>query len=211
MATTTPQYIPSATEDPDQREVVFDIFRRWGHLQATLDPQSSFFDPKAFAQMRERQEGRYYGLGIQIQNDAEGNVVATGVFEGSPAYKKGLRRGDILAHIGSDDAHGWTPEQAMQNMATGNSSANNSTSSSSSSSGQGALGVQLDAAKANQVMVMQARRIYRLDAVGTIQRTRDKKIEVHIRGIWDSEHVNQNTTSGDPNDLKGTWVYWRQD
>ncbi len=60
-------------------------------------------------------------------------------------------------------------------------------------------------------MVMQARRIYRLDAVGTIQRTKDKKIEVHIRGIWDSEHVNQNTTSADPNDLKGTWVYWRQD
>jgi hypothetical protein len=60
-------------------------------------------------------------------------------------------------------------------------------------------------------MVMQARRIYRLDAVGTIQRTKDKKIQVHIRGIWDSEHVNQNTTSGDPNDLKGTWVYWRQD
>jgi hypothetical protein len=84
-------------------------------------------------------------------------------------------------------------------------------SSSSSSSGQGALGIQLDVTKANQVMVMQARRIYRLDAVGTIQRTRDKKIQVHIRGIWDSEHVNQNTTSGDPNDLKGTWVYWRQD
>ena len=47
------------------------------------------------------------------------------------------------------------------------------------------------------------RRIYRLDAIGTIQRTRDKKIQVHIRGIWDSEHVNQNTTSGDPNDLQG--------
>jgi len=102
------------------------------------------------------------------------------------------------------------PEQAMQNMATGNGNANNS-SSSSSSSGNGALGIQLDVNKANQVMVMQARRIYRLDAVGTIQRTKDKKIEVHIRGIWDSEHVNQNTTSGDPNDLKGTWVYWRQD
>jgi carboxyl-terminal processing protease len=32
----------------------------------TLDPHSSFFDPKAYAQMRERQEGRYYGLGITI-------------------------------------------------------------------------------------------------------------------------------------------------
>jgi len=36
-----------------------------GMLQ-TLDPHSSFFDPKAYAQMRERQEGRYYGLGISI-------------------------------------------------------------------------------------------------------------------------------------------------
>src|SRR6476620_6976687 len=33
----------------------------------TLDPHSSFFDPKSYAQMRERQEGRYYGLGITIQ------------------------------------------------------------------------------------------------------------------------------------------------
>jgi carboxyl-terminal processing protease len=33
----------------------------------TLDPHSSFFDPKQYAQMRERQEGRYYGLGISIQ------------------------------------------------------------------------------------------------------------------------------------------------
>jgi carboxyl-terminal processing protease len=85
-------------------------------MLGTLDPHSSFFDPKAYAQMRERQEGRYYGLGIQIQNNAEGDVVATGVFEGSPASKKGVRRGDVLAKIGTEDAHGWTTEQAMQKL-----------------------------------------------------------------------------------------------
>jgi carboxyl-terminal processing protease len=85
-------------------------------MLGTLDPHSSFFDPKAYAQMRERQEGRYYGLGIQIQNTADGDVVATGVFEGSPASKKGLRRGDVLARIGTEDAHGWTTEQAMQKL-----------------------------------------------------------------------------------------------
>src|SRR5688572_7535648 len=37
-----------------------------GMLQ-TLDPHSSFMDPRSYAQMRERQEGRYYGLGISIQ------------------------------------------------------------------------------------------------------------------------------------------------
>ena len=31
-------------------------------LLGTLDPHSSFFDPREYAQMRERQEGRYYGL-----------------------------------------------------------------------------------------------------------------------------------------------------
>ena len=48
--------------------------------------------------------------------------------------------------------------------------------------------------------------IYRLDAVGTIQRTKEKKIQVHIRGIWDVEHVNQNTTSADPNDLPAAFA-----
>ena len=39
----------------------------------TLDPHSSFMDPRSFAQMRERQEGRYYGLGITI-NVVDGDV-----------------------------------------------------------------------------------------------------------------------------------------
>ena len=85
-------------------------------MLSTLDPHSSFFDPKAYAQMRERQEGRYYGLGIQIQSTPEGDIVATGVFEGSPAYKKGVRRGDAFAKIGVDSAKGWTTEQAMQKL-----------------------------------------------------------------------------------------------
>jgi len=85
-------------------------------MLATLDPHSSFFDPKAYAQMRERQEGRYYGLGIQISNTSDGDVVATNVFEGSPAYRKGIRRGDVIARIGTEDAKGWTTEQAMQKL-----------------------------------------------------------------------------------------------
>jgi 2-oxoglutarate dehydrogenase E1 component len=48
MATTTQNYIPAATEDPDQREAVFDIFRRWGYLQATLDPLGQYLPPEPF-------------------------------------------------------------------------------------------------------------------------------------------------------------------
>ena len=47
--------------------------------------------------MRERQEGRYYGLGISIQV-IEGEITVFSLFEGSPAYQKGAR-GDVIAQI----------------------------------------------------------------------------------------------------------------
>ena len=40
----------------------------------------------------------YYGLGIQIQV-IDGDITVMSIFEGSPAYKKGLRRGDVIARI----------------------------------------------------------------------------------------------------------------
>ncbi len=85
-----------------------------GMLQ-TLDPHSSFMDPKAYAQLRERQEGHYYGLGISI-NVVDGDITVVALFEGSPAYKKGIRRGDIIARISGEDAKGWTSDQAVAKL-----------------------------------------------------------------------------------------------
>jgi carboxyl-terminal processing protease len=84
-------------------------------MLATLDPHSSFMDPKAYAQMRERQEGHYYGLGIQIVVN-DGDITVSSIFEGSPAYQKGLRTGDIIARIEGEDAKGWTSDQAVAKL-----------------------------------------------------------------------------------------------
>jgi carboxyl-terminal processing protease len=87
----------------------------------TLDPHSSFFDPRSYRQLRERQTGSYYGLGIQIQA-IDGDITVMSIFEGSPAYKKGLRRGDVIARIKSEgsngwqDAKGWTADQAVSHL-----------------------------------------------------------------------------------------------
>jgi carboxyl-terminal processing protease len=81
----------------------------------TLDPHSSFFDPKQYAQMRERQEGRYYGLGISIQV-IDGDITVMSVFEGSPAYRAGLRRGDVIARIEGEDTKGWQTDQAVKKL-----------------------------------------------------------------------------------------------
>lgn len=105
------QYVDKVESD----RVVYAAIRG---MLSTLDPHSSFFDPREYAQMRERQEGRYYGLGITIQS-IEGDITAASVFEGSPAFKVGIRRGDVMARIDGDDAKGWTTEQAMKKLRGG--------------------------------------------------------------------------------------------
>ena len=63
-----------------------------------LDPHSNFYDPKAYAQMKEDQHGTYYGVGMQIQ--PQGNkIVVLAPFEGTPAYKAGIRPGDVIMSV----------------------------------------------------------------------------------------------------------------
>ena len=81
-------------------------------MLATLDPHSSYFTPQEYARMRERQEGRYYGIGVSIVS-LDNDITAVVVFEGSPAYKKGIRSGDVIAKVNGDSAKGWTTEKAM--------------------------------------------------------------------------------------------------
>jgi len=75
-----------------------------------LDPHSNFYDPKAFAQMREDQHGKYYGVGmsIQPQPDKAGviHIVVLAPFEGTPAYKAGIRPGDMIMSVDGKSAEG---------------------------------------------------------------------------------------------------------
>ena len=91
------------------------VYGAIGGMLQTLDPHSSFMDPKQFAQLRERQEGRYYGLGITIQV-IDQDITVQALFEGSPAYKQGIRRGDVIARIDGEDAKGWTSDQAVRKL-----------------------------------------------------------------------------------------------
>jgi carboxyl-terminal processing protease len=91
------------------------IYDAVGGMLQTLDPHSSFFDPRQYAQMRERQEGKYYGVGLSIQA-IDGDITVMSLFEGSPAYRAGIRRGDIIARVKGEDAKGWTTEQTAKQL-----------------------------------------------------------------------------------------------
>ena len=63
-----------------------------------LDPHSSFFDTRAFANLREDQRGHYYGVGMTIvPRDNFTYVLAPMV--GSPAARAGIRPGDVILSV----------------------------------------------------------------------------------------------------------------
>jgi carboxyl-terminal processing protease len=64
----------------------------------TLDPHSNFFDPRDYQLLREEQKGHYYGVGMSV-GPRNGKTVVMAPFPGSPAYKAGLRPGDIIAIV----------------------------------------------------------------------------------------------------------------
>ena len=82
-------------------------------LQA-LDPHSSFFDPESFARMRDDQRGRYAGVGMTIQ-PRNGQTVVGAPFPRTPAYRAGLRPGDIILEVDGESMEGLnTTEVANQ-------------------------------------------------------------------------------------------------
>src|SRR3954468_1537709 len=63
-----------------------------------LDPHSNFFDPKQYALLREDQRGKYYGVGMTV-GPRNNKVIVIAPFVGTPAYKAGIRPGDIIIAV----------------------------------------------------------------------------------------------------------------
>ena len=63
-----------------------------------LDPHSNFFDPKSYSALREEQRGKYYGVGMEV-GPRNNKVIVIAPFVGSPAYRAGIRPGDVIIAV----------------------------------------------------------------------------------------------------------------
>ena len=78
-----------------------------------LDPHSNFYDPKAYAKMREDQHGRYYGVGMVIQQQITLGKPTTYVitpYENTPSFRAGIKPGDIISMVDGKSTDGMTSD-----------------------------------------------------------------------------------------------------
>ena len=67
-------------------------------MVSSLDPHSQYFDKKEWKEFREGTSGRFVGVGIEISME-DGLVKVVSPIEDSPAFRAGLKPGDLITKI----------------------------------------------------------------------------------------------------------------
>jgi carboxyl-terminal processing protease len=74
-----------------------------------------YFDKKSFRDFRENTGGKFVGIGIEM-NMEDGLVKVVSPIEGSPAFRAGLKSGDLVTRIDDTPVRGLSSDQAVKRM-----------------------------------------------------------------------------------------------
>ncbi len=99
-------------EPVDEKKLINDAI---SGMVAGLDPHSQYFDKKSSKELRESMGGKFVGIGIEMgMEDGLAKVVSP--IEGSPAFRGGLKSGDLITRIDETTVRGLTIDQAVKRM-----------------------------------------------------------------------------------------------
>ncbi|MDP1902311.1 MAG: S41 family peptidase [Rubrivivax sp.] len=99
-------------EPVDEKKLISDAI---AGMVAGLDPHSQYFDKKSFKEFREATGGKFVGIGIEMGME-DGLVKVVSPIEGSPAFRAGLKSGDLITRIDDTPVKGLTVDQAVKKM-----------------------------------------------------------------------------------------------
>ena len=99
-------------EQVDEKKLIGDAI---AGMVAGLDPHSQYFDKKTLKEFREQTGGRFVGVGIEIGME-DGLVKVQSPIEGSPAFRAGIKCGDLITRIDETAVKGLSMDQAVKRM-----------------------------------------------------------------------------------------------
>lgn len=93
--------LDSYYEDVDEQELIDNAIK--GMLSGLDDPYSTYLDKNTSSNFDATLAGTYQGVGLEVYNDQDMNIVVSRVFENSSADKAGIQAGDIIKKIDDKD------------------------------------------------------------------------------------------------------------
>jgi carboxyl-terminal processing protease len=81
-----------------------------------LDPHSAYLDPEAFKELQVSTQGEFGGLGIEVGMDETGFVKVVAPIEDTPAWRAGLKTGDLIIKLDETNVKGMTLNDAVKKM-----------------------------------------------------------------------------------------------
>ncbi|KQV78980.1 peptidase S41 [Massilia sp. Root351] len=99
-------------EDVDEKKLVTEAI---SGMVASLDPHSVYLDKKAFKEMRESMLGKFVGIGIEVGIE-DGYVKVVSPIEDSPAFKAGIKAGDLITRLDNTPIRGLSLDEAIKKM-----------------------------------------------------------------------------------------------
>lgn len=85
-----------------------------GMLQG-LDPHSTYLDPEEFSDLKVNTTGKFGGLGIEVTME-EGVVKVISPIDDTPAFRAGVKAGDMIIRLDDTPVKGLTLKDAVEKM-----------------------------------------------------------------------------------------------
>jgi carboxyl-terminal processing protease len=84
-------------------------------MLANLDPHSAYLDADAFKDLQVSTQGEFGGLGIEVGME-DGLVKVVSPIEDTPAYRAGIKSGDLIFKLDDTPVKGMTLNDAVKKM-----------------------------------------------------------------------------------------------
>jgi len=84
-------------------------------MLSSLDPHSSFLNAKSYRDMQVQTKGEFGGLGIEVTME-NGYVKVVSPIDDTPAFRAGIKSGDLVTLIDGEAVLGLTLAQAVEKM-----------------------------------------------------------------------------------------------
>lgn len=87
-----------------------------GMVASLGDPYTAFFPPVQNTAFKEQLAGEFSGIGAELSQNDQGQIIVVAPLDGSPAEKAGIKSGDIFLRVDGTSVAGWSIAQAVEKI-----------------------------------------------------------------------------------------------